>query len=539
MDLLQPEKGNMFKQTYHGTMMNQSSLSFHTQLYEWNEAQNISASTNKHVQAIIAANQKEAYLPVKKLVGIEYWTRQVNKYYLPSSRGRPKSTSFMKIDVSKYNIKLEKHQHVRSISAIYPYRFQINNVVSKATAGTHSAGSRSTTGTQRRFFGTDVLTINNNLIDSQMHYSAQRKNIYSEKCFRSVKTSKADDIKVDAIPGNEKSHNTDQSDTESVTIPEDSSNTPEIESLSLGQGQIKKCILQPEIVSRSYSNRMLNVISIDDCKLSCRYRPQMIKENQKVSDDYCKNTNSAKSVTETPVYIDNTNDAERETVNENETDDKNGCNTETMDDISNTLNDVSIGKTQLDTNCNSDHVANHNNETCYKLEKNVDTEKPLLNYENTVRNDNKFSISPLYIKTVEKEKKNGNDQNVMYDLKTTSSIDTSNASYGRVTNLYTYSNSSNKNDKKKKISQTSLINNAINDLVKDRRVMNSLDRDFDSRTTQYGRTIIENTQGSETFKKLHANLRKNIDSLIEKHRVRKTKIFYERKQQNGKASTQK
>jgi len=66
--------------------------------------------------------------------------------------------------------------------------------------------------------------------------------------------------------------------------------------------------------------------------------------------------------------------------------------------------------------------------------------------------------------------------------------------------------------------------------------MNSLERDFDTRTAQFGRTVVETSDGSETFKKIHANLRKKIDQYMDTHCALKTRDYKEKVRRNSVAS---
>lgn len=236
-------------------------LTFHTKLYEWNEAQNVASVAHRHALTMTSSKEGDVYLPTKKLAQIEYWTKDVNKYYLPKQSCRPKTGSFMTIDVSKYNIKKDEVKDARRVkSAIYP----ANSINGGLFTTPNSVAPK-------RFFGNDIHTVRNNLVQSQLHYSAQRKDIYipSRSRVTSGKSGEQvfpeDLLEIQSVSSIACSEGSTSSSTSTLTEPQNLEH-------------IDREIMQPKIVARSYSNRMLNVISIDDCKLTCRYRPQTIKE---------------------------------------------------------------------------------------------------------------------------------------------------------------------------------------------------------------------------------------------------------------------
>lgn len=511
--------------TYLGARMNQKALDFHTQLHDWSEAQKLSALANKHSLILNTVKNGEVYLPIKKLAHIEYWTRQVNRYYRPNRNGRPTSGKFMKIDVTKYNMKVDKKELPRSKSALFPQRQR-----------PVSAMSRMTTGPRRRFFGTDVHTVNNNLIESQMHYSAQRRNIYSATTRKSTKSVKTDDLKTEIIePGISEINTSEKLDSDSETI------------TLLDNSHIDTEIMKPQIVSRSWSNHMLNVISIDDCKLTCRYRPQTIKENHRIPVDFeemqraraNKVRYDSQKVNNTKVKVSTVN--EEEAVNGDEADDEAENSEDTVDAVEVAVNRLSMDNTIVDTNNNTTTDACHTTpETVlvhnHEENKDVTTGYSENNINGTTTSSEKSDRSHLRIHfNIENDKAER-----VHGEGNTSSHSASKTSYGRITSLYSNSDSSrskNKNAEKKTVSRRSRINHAINDMVLERKVMNTLDRDFDTRTAQFGRTIVDKTEGSDTFKKLHANLRKKIDTFVDTHSAVKTKEFLQRIQLNNKANS--
>lgn len=525
--------------TYLGTRMNQKALDFHTQLHDWSEAQKLSALANKHSQILNNVKNGEVYLPIKKLAHIEYWTRQVNRYYRPNRNSRPTSGSFMKIDVTKYNMKVDKKELARSKSALFPQRQRPVSAMSRMTAGT-----------RRRFFGTDVHTVNNNLIESQLHYSAQRRDLYSATTRKSTKSAKIDDLKTEIVePGISEINTSEKFDSDSETII--LLDNTESSKYSQGHSHIDTEVMQPQIVSRSWSNHMLNVISIDDCKLTCRYRPQTIKENHKIPTDFdaLQRARANKVRYDSPKVNNNKVSTvnEEEAVNGHEADDEAEHGEDTVDAVEERLNRLSMDDTIIDTNNNTttdachttpDTVLDHNHEASKNITTNTTgysenkRNGTTTSYESTEKSDRSHLRIHFNIENDKAERVHGEGN--------TSSHSASKTSYGRITSTYSNSDSSrskNKNPEKKKVSRRSRINHAINDMVLDRKVMNTLDRDFDTRTAQFGRTIVEKTEGSDTFKKLHANLRKKMDTFVDTHSAVKTKEFLQRIRLNSMANS--
>ena len=505
--------------TYHGTRMNQKALDFHTHLHEWNEAQTL---VSKHTQLLTASRQQETYLPVKKLAHIEYWAGQVNKYYLPYKAGRPKSSSFMKIDVSKYKMKVVKDNEIkRSKSAFYPKRMPLPS---------SSSQCRPMTSVRRPMFGTDMNSVRNNIVESQMHYSAQRSDLYSPQkhIIKRPFSGELSELEPDEIVVSEVSDFDELDDeSESVTIVNlvNGGNVSELEAPSHHEADV----MQPQIVARSCSNRMLNVISIDDCKLTCRYRPQIIKENRKLSDDDEKGNSKPKKMTVTMKTDQTKSKHQNDTANGNEADDEEEGSTSTTDEVRRKMNDLIMNDAIVDSNNNTGVNTSHDLSS---------HETPAADSQDKERSGGSSDSSSTETTKSAKIRFSSEDskreRTVTEHQTNFSSRGTSKSSYGRVTNLDSKSVTSKPGRRRQ--SRTSRINQAINGVVQGRKVMNSLERDFDTRTAQFGRTVVETSDGSETFKKIHANLRKKIDQYMDTHCALKTRDYKEKVRRNSVAS---
>lgn len=539
--------GVVCPETYLGTRMNEKALLFHTQLHEWSDAQKLSHNALTHSRMVNSAKQKEVCLPVKKLTQIEYWTRDVNKYYHPHRPVTAKSGSFMYIDVSKYNIKdKDKTELLRPKSAVVRSARPSQRPVSAIT--TNSVP-------RRRFFGTDLNTISNHLVESQFHYSAMRKNLYTAKSSgrcNSVSASETKDSPKNGPSPNGFSSSTYESETTSTIGNSAGSKLSDLESQSKGQGVNTQQIMQPVITSRSWSNKMLNVISIDDCKLACRYRPQKIKEARGPTIDYeeldrrkSKPKKKEPKTEAEPVQFDTEkSDSHVDADDENES--------------------------EVEINMNSIHLSpdRNNNEVTHQI----------IVTEATPRNDDSDSDHYIpYTETakanenlIEEANKNANDSNEtdevfadvnefnddgqkpvlkseevdlaneeIFDIMNSRQTPTSKTSYGRITTLYSNSETTKKSkpERKKKVTRTQRINHAIDDMIDGRKVMNSMTKDFDKRVAEFGRTTIEKQEGSETFKKMHSNLRRKIDNFMEYKGAMKTKQFFEKRRLNSNSNS--
>lgn len=530
-----PTHGIFSSDTYLGAKMNRKTLDFHTQLHEWSESQKYSTISMKKSQLITSPKNKDVHLPFQKLAHINNWTRQVNRYYLPSTGGRPQSGSFMKIDVTKYNMKADKNEKPRSRSALYH--------PASATDRSHSNG-------RKRFFGTDVHTVNNNLIESQMHYSAQRRDLHSAHTRKSTKSSKAIDSKLqDSDPVIfDITNNEDQcNETSNASTSDKNENTKQSDLDSQVQGHTDTEVMQPQIVARSWSNRMLNVISIDDCKLTCRYRPQIIKENHAVPEDYDEMDRARANKVKRDVTEKTKIEKKVKDVNGNEADDGEDSIQDVVAVKEEIGNSLTVDDSIVDTNNNNEADACHD----------IKVSSSDTNKTNDTEDDNHLKSTDIKTNGTENQEKKyfeinkieevdetevrcvsseGSSEKTDKDEKKSSDYDTK-TSYGRLTTLYSNSNTDkSKTKEKKKMSRVSRINYAIEDMIKERKVMNSLERDFETRTAEYGRTIVEKSEGSESFKKRHANLRRKIDNFVNTHSALKTLEFYERRSRCNSAS---
>ncbi|XP_052266193.1 uncharacterized protein LOC127868447 [Dreissena polymorpha] len=516
-------------ETYLGTKMDEKALTFHTQLHDWNEAQIL---VSKHTHLLTAAHKQDVFLPVKKLAQVEYWTRQVNRFYGPPKNSRPKSGSFMKIDVTKYNMKVDKDEATRSRSAIYPQRTRATSAVSRAT----------TTKMRSRFFGNDYHTVKNNLAESQIFYSSQRRNLHSGTTAKSKKSSKTDELKTAETAASEVVTNSKfDNGTETVTIIDDDSKASDIESLETE-------VMQPFIVARSYSNRELNVISIDDCKITCRYRPQLIKENRKMLDEVEESDDEetlAKVLGKVPhakqKVVKDSSHKDSEGRNGFDADDE--ISSESVHTIDNALNDIVIQDGVVDTNNNTRSCSRIQNCAPSKDSKNENNSR-----DKSIRNSK--GSSPKASSAEDSSAGNSHESETRSDKSAFqnghseqehsmrprvnfSSRGSSKASYGRVTALSARQpGTESRNEVTKQVSRSARINHAINNVVQDRRLMNA-EKDFDTRTAVYGRTVVDVSEGSERFKKLHASLRKKIDNYVETHSAVNTKDYYERCRRNS------
>lgn len=523
-------------ETYLGTRMNEKALLFHTQLHDWSDAQNLAHSTVNSRILNSNAKQKEIYLPVKKLTQIEYWTRDVNKYYHPKRPATAKSGSFMYIDVSKYKIKdTDNSEILRPKSA----------VVGSSRPGQRATSAITTNSVpKRRFFGTDVHTIHSQLVESQFHYSALRKNIYSSKpAKQTIKTSDPKESLKTGSMQNGFSNSTYESETTSTIGNSTGTKQSDLELKNKSQGLANPQIMQPVITSRSWSNKMLNVISIDDCKLTCRYRPQKIKEARGPNIDYeeidRKKHKASKRKTTDKSFDENQSDSNADADDENESDvdiDMNDIHL-SPDRNNNEITHQIIITEATPRNDDSDSdvqylpkidsVVMNKNATDEDVNKNIGTDQT----DNATQQLQDIKdVEQQIPKQKEVDLANKEIHRIMDSQGTASKT-----SYGRITTLYSNSDATkqSKPEKQKKTSRTQRINHAIDNMIGERKVMNAMTKDFDKRISEFGRTIIDKQEGSDTFKKMHSKLRKKMDQFMEHKGAMKTKQFFERQRSNS------
>ena len=535
--------------------MNEKALLFHTRLHDWSDAQNL-AHTAINSKTINGAKDREVFLPVKKLSQIEYWTRDVNRYYHPKRPNTARSGSFMYIDVSKYNMKdTERSDILRPKSAI----------VGSVSRPSHRPISAFTTNTvpRRRFFGNDINTIHNNLVESQFHYSSLRKNVYSAKQSKPANNANTveiiDSVKNDSSP---KSYSSSTYESETTSTLANSTGTKQTDSEQMGQGHINPQAMQPVITSRSWSNKMLNVISIDDCKLACRYRPQKIKEQREPPMDYEKideqNRKASRRKKRQQKTVKVENNAEEKSDSHIDADDENDDSSDNNEsDVDPGVNDIQLSPDR------------NNNELAHQIiiteatprNEDYDSDQPYLpnvkpatvddsdvteQTDNAINNDKtdnvvdksketvKGSEDKHVLKQRDVDKANREVEDILNSRETPSKT-----SYGRVTTLYSNSvtTKQSKPQKKTKVSRTQRLNNAIDGMIGERKVMSATTKDFDKRVAEFGRTIIDKQEGSETFKKMHTHLRKKMDDFIDYKSAMKTKQFLEKRRLNSNTSS--
>lgn len=534
--------GVVCPETYLGTRMNQKALLFHTQLHEWSDAQRLSQNATGHTRMVNSARERQVCLPIKKLSQIEYWTRDVNKYYHPKRPVTAKSGSFMYIDVSKYNIKdTDKSELLRPKTAFVRSSRPSQRPVSAITTNSIP---------KRRFFGTDLNTIANQLVESQFHYTALRKNLYSSKSFG--KNNATDSVDGKGSLKNSESpigFSTGAYDSEITSTLDNSAQSKASGLESQGHDLVPQQNMQPVITSRSWSNKMLNVISIDDCKLTCRYRPQKIKEARGPATDYeeldRKKNKAKKKDKKTKTEIKNCNEdhseshADADDENESEVDinmntihlspDRN--NNETIHQIIVTeptpCNDDSDSDIQYLPNTGATNTNSAGEEQNNKPNSFDETDEV---FEDVIAS--KADKEKAALKSQDIELANEEIRDIM------NSRGTSKTSYGRITTLYpnSVSTKQSKPEKKKKVTRTQRINHAIDDMICERKVMNSMTKDFDKRIAEFGRTTIDKQDGSETFKKMHSNLRRKIDQFMEYKGAMKTRQFHEKRRLNSSST---
>ena len=556
-------------ETYLGARMNEKALLFHTQLHDWSEAQKLSAQAAGHTRLINSARQKEVFLPVKKLSQIEYWTRDVNKYYSPRRPGTGKSGNFMYIDVSKYNMHdAGKTETQRPKSAF----------VRSSPRSDQRPVSAITTNSvpKRRFFGTDLSTVHNHLIECQLHYTGLRRALYSDKSLgppitaNTVTAPTKESLKNLAGP---KSFSTGTyNESETISNIGNSVGSKVSDQESQGQGvTTQQQLMQPVISSRSWSNKMLNVISIDDCKLTCRYRPQKIKEARGPTIDFqeldkkalksrnneaesksdlqdghetqpdsyaaslqAKGTNSKELV---PLACkDGHADADDEDESENELDINHLSPDRNNNDIVQRIV-ITEATPRNDSDSSQQYLPNieQNNTVSVEDKKEIITES-LEGADDVFVDGTAKNTSEEILLLKSQEIKLANDE--VRDIMNSQGEGTSKTSYGRLTTLYSNSDTTKKSkpEKKKKITRTQRITHAIDDMVEGRKVMNSMTKDFDKRIGEYGRTVIDKHEGSDTFKKMHSHLRRKIGNYMEYKGAMKTKQFHEKRRLNSSSS---
>lgn len=360
--------------------MDKKSLSYHTKVQDWSQLYKLTADGK-----IYKDSKDITFLSPQKIQEIDSWRNNVRKKL---NKNKPSNNNQIK-DQSTAGLKTSKQKVV-----IRPER------------------SRSATTNNGRIYNdTDLHSVSNHLAETSVHYANMRKDIYNTNNRGSIHTptkpilnGTAPEIpkKIDKViqfqtnvENKSGSHDSIQGDDE------------DIETISLvstcrmtDRGKVIHWKDKTMVSVRSMSNNLLNVISIDDCKMALE-RQQML--------------HSANS------------DGNKSAMSEYKT-------------------TSSVG--------NSENIHSHE-----------------------LR-----SVLP--------------DSSV----KTTS--------YYPSTNLSRSSSRHPKPDRKARVTK------AIDTMVNDRRVMNNLDRNFDTRIGTKNRLVLQKNEGGIMFKKLHSALRKHVDNIL-------------------------
>ncbi|XP_021348687.1 uncharacterized protein LOC110447374 [Mizuhopecten yessoensis] len=387
--------------------MNQQTLLYHTKLQDWSQIYHLKADGR------VCKASKVPYLPAHKLQQIEVWRKDVSKTLRKTCSARPDRSQ------SKAT------KDVRPISEIVRTNtpFQVNG---HEKPRPRSAWSNSTN---------DMQTVTSNLAETSLHYAAQREQLHkvnasrsqsirinrkqvthtgdakapAERCIRTEGGSPLNQAKEIIPNGEVKDMPRDEDDEQD--------NLSDVEVLSSvtqfrmeNRGHMIQVKDQTVLSMRSQSNNLLNVLSVDDCKMAIRSRLR-----NRVIQDHEQNGEA-----------------------------------------------------------NSD-------------EKHSDTN----------------SIGRL-------------------------TLDKSRTSYGRRTGADKVNETASKLGRDTKVpvkSRTAKITKAIDNMVHDRKVMNDLDRNFDSRIGSTARITLERAEGGKIFKRLNSALKKHVNGLL-MHQSASQRKFY-------------
>ncbi|XP_060063430.1 uncharacterized protein LOC132543902 [Ylistrum balloti] len=389
-------------------MMNQQTLLYHTKVQDWSQIYHLKADGR------VCKASKVPYLPPHKLQQIEVWRKDVSKTLRKTCSARP----------DRLQPKVTKD--VRPVSEIVRTvtPLQING---HERPRPRSAWSNSTN---------DMQTVTSNLAETSLHYAAQREQLHKVNASRrkSIRINRKQVTHAgDAEAPTERSVRTERGSTLNSTkgiIPngevsvhreeeeeKEEDNLSDVEIMSSvtqfrmeNRGHVIQVKDQEVLSMRSQSNNLLNVLSVDDCKMAIRSR----QRNRIIQDQ---------------VQNGDTNSDDKQT------------------DID------SIGKLTLDksrTSYGRKTGGDKGNETATKLGR--DTKVPAK-------------------------------------------------------------------------SRTAKITKAIDNMVHDRKVMNDLDRNFDSRIGSTARITLNRAEGGKIFRRLNSALKKHVNGLL-MHQSASQRKFY-------------
>lgn len=367
--------------------MDKKSLSYHTKVQDWSQLYKLTADGK-----IYRDSKEITYLSPQKIQEIDSWRNNVRK---------------------KLNKNKSSNETNNQSNAILKKRFSAKQKVTIRPERSRSANN------SRIFNDTDLHSVSNHLAETSVHYSNMRKDIYNTNKRGSIQTptkpilnGTAPEVpkKIDKVIQFETNVDEKSGSHGSKHEDEEVSSDISLETISLvstsrmtDRGKVIHLKDKTMVSVRSVSNNLLNVISIDDCKLALQRRQAIPSANSQVNGN-----KSAMSEYKT---------------------------------ISSTGNSVDLP-----------------------------------------RHDNRSVVPEGSVMTT--------------------------TSYYPSTNPSRLSSQHPKPDRKARVTK------AIDNMVNDRKVMNNLDRNFDTRIGTKNRLVLQKDEGGLMFKKLHSALRKHVDNIL-------------------------
>ena len=247
--------------------MDKKSLSYHTKVQDWSQLYRLTADGK-----IYKDTKEITYLTPQKIQEIDSWRNNVRK-----KLNKNKSTS------GQSNLTAKRVSSANQSRKGMP---QIRD-------GAKSAGSR------HIFLGTDVYSVSNHLAETSLHYAAMREDIYKANKTESIRkptkpvlngTAAEVPKKIDKVIQFQNSVDRTKSSSQSSKVEGDHLSDCDSETISLAstgrmtdRGKVIQVKDRTMISSRSVSNNLLNVISIDDCKMALQRRPFVFSSNSEVN----------------------------------------------------------------------------------------------------------------------------------------------------------------------------------------------------------------------------------------------------------------
>ncbi|XP_071105883.1 uncharacterized protein [Haliotis cracherodii] len=241
--------------------MDENTLAYHTKLHQWYELHRLNRSGD---MASLKLPEDGAHLTPQKAVEIDLWRKEVNKIFIKPKKIEKKS-EFWRCHMS---------------APTSATKYYSNNADPRRVKSARFFSNRGKPGV------VDINALPSHLAEMSIHYNRERRGVYTSRFSAEdllVKGKKQElhlpqFLRAIRGQGSDEgaSHREGGTDVSIPQLVRDCDVT--IHESGVGRETIDQAPVNRKalVCDRSQSNNLLNVMSIDDCKMGLRYRPQRV-----------------------------------------------------------------------------------------------------------------------------------------------------------------------------------------------------------------------------------------------------------------------